>query len=88
MNKSVIAVLVLAGLIGLKGWCATTQANSVGVIRAALESKTRAAIQASTATMTYQLVACTDCGIPGAICISTGTTAFFQFILSTGTPCR
>lgn len=40
---------------------------------------------------TGQVVFCSNCtanGGQGTICVSTGTTAAYQFVLSTGTKCR
>jgi hypothetical protein len=40
---------------------------------------------------TGQLIFCSNCtaaGGQGTICISTGTTATYQFVLSTGTACK
>lgn len=43
------------------------------------------------ASTTGQLIFCSNCaanGGNGTLCVSTGTTATYQFILSTGTPCK
>lgn len=98
MKKILVAIGLFLAL-GSSGFCAS-QPQSLGVVTAstttftggvALWSQTAAQIAALTSTTTGQMVYCSNCGSAGGngtMCISTGTTAVYQFVLSTGTACK
>ena len=90
MKKWIIG-FVIAASFGFKLWAATTQANNLGVVNLYLKSQTVSQIINSTSTVVGQILYCSNCtsnGGTGTICISTGTTLYNQFVLSTGTVCK
>lgn len=96
-----IAVFILAAALGIGiGYCATTQYNAIGNVQMStstvsgglgLWSRTLAQLQSLTPTITGQVVYCSNCvsaGGAGTICVSTGSSAAYQWVLSTGTACK
>jgi hypothetical protein len=89
MKKLILLTLGVIGFVGIT--MAATQPLSLGVVDASLRSLTQAQVLASTSTKAGQMIYCSNCsanGGAGTICISTGTTGFNPFVLSTGTVCR
>lgn len=88
MKKIIVLAFLLLG--ASRAFCATTQAQNLGVIDASLKSLTAAQILASTSTAKGEMIFCTDCGSnggAGTLCISTATPRA-SFVLSTGTVCK
>lgn len=85
-------ILIAGFLIGIAGAAySATQAQSLGVVDVTLKSMTLAEIQTSTASAAGKPVYCSNCvggGGQGTICISTGSTVAYQYVLSTGTACK
>lgn len=94
MKKLLIALILLTSGVA---WAATTQYHQMGNVTLSsstatggfgLWNRTVAQLQSLTPTTTGQIVACSNCNIAGTICVSTGSTAAYQWILSTGTACK
>lgn len=96
-----IAVFILTSALGIGvGYCATTQYNAIGSVQLSsatasggfgLWSRTVVQLQALTPSTTGQVVYCSNCttaGGAGTICVSTGSTNVYQWVLSTGTACK
>jgi hypothetical protein len=69
----------------------TYQPQNLGWVNIAISSGTQAQIDNSTATEVGRLKFCSNCGGgggSGTICVSTQTTGFHGFVLSTGTLCK
>lgn len=70
---------------------AVFQPASLGYINFSYSTMNVTGVTNSTAPTVGYPLWCTDClanGGAGTLCVSTGTTKFNQFILSTGTACK
>lgn len=94
--KNLLVFLAAAFLGGAVAYGAT-QYHSIGNVRMSsstvtgglgLWQRTVAQLQSLTPTTTGQVVICIDCNVAYTICISSGSTAAYQWILSTGTACQ
>lgn len=88
--KTIIGLSVFILLVSGRAF-AIYQPINLGVANIAIATGTITDIQTSTAAAVGQLKWCTNCtanGGAGTLCISTGTTSVFQFVLSTGTACK
>jgi len=92
MKKILIAtfavVILLGAILQLE---ARYQPQNLGWVNIAISSGTQSEIDNSTATDVGRLKYCTNCaanGGSGTICVSTQTTGFHGFVLSTGTICK
>ena len=91
MKRLLTAVFVLFGIFEGVNALAIYQPSNIGTVSLAISSGTIAEIINSTATAVGALRYCTNCqvnGNAGALCISTGTATWGQFITSTGTRCQ
>ena len=96
--KTLLILAAIAGLSSIAG--ATSQYQALGNVAISsstvsgglgIWSRTVAQLQTLTPTTTGQIVYCSNCaaaGNAGTICVSTGSTAAYQWVLSTGTQCK
>lgn len=87
-----VLITSLAMLL-LAAWSAyaVTQAQSLGNVDVSIRALTAAQVLISTSTKAGQLIYCSNCGASGGagtICVSTGTSGYNPFVLSTGTVCK
>lgn len=92
MKRLLMAFLFVPSLAG-----AVSQPNAMGEISAssatfsggvALWNLPAARFLTLTPKTTGQMILCSNCQVPYTICIATGSTAAYQWILSTGTACK
>jgi len=92
MKRTLAALFLIFGFFEVTCLMAATyQPQKLGYVDIAISSAPVASITRSTASAVGTMRWCTDCitnGGVGTLCISTGTTAWNQFILSTGTVCK
>lgn len=90
-------LIIAALLLGSEaGFCAE-QYHNIGAVSLSSATfsggftpwqRTVAQLQVLTPKTTGQIVECSNCNVAYTICISTGSTAPYQWILSTGTACK